>query len=274
MNNHTGYFVNVQRGIACFGSYHRSAATFDLSNRERIGKFTVGSSKRLRRYIRNAKAEYRAIITLTYPPGYGSDGRTAKRDLDAFIKAYRRRSGDDHKWSVVWFLEWQQNGRLHFHLFGTNFINHDWVAETWARIVGSKNPNHLKAGTSIEKIRGGRPSLIAYASKYASKIEQKIPPKGFGWTGRYWGVRGLKTVVEASTSWKAWYHDDPGVFEARENLKKQVLQGGSKKILKKIGERSITIYVWQISNEPYRVRLVTALGEINKALGVCNEKRN
>lgn len=53
----------------------------------------------------------------------------------------------------------------------------------------------LKASTKLEKLRCGLAGARAYALKYALKSEQKEVPDGFSWYGRWWGVRGQRSLV-------------------------------------------------------------------------------
>jgi hypothetical protein len=48
-------------------------------------------------------------------------------------------------------------------------------------------------------LQKGRAGTISYASKYAAKSEQKIVPAEYDNVGRFWGVSGCRTIVEAST---------------------------------------------------------------------------
>jgi hypothetical protein len=84
-------------------------------------------------------------------------------------------------------------------LFSTGEYPHSWVAATWYRIVDSEDERHLRAGTRIERLQSGRAGTISYASKYAAKAEQKIVPPEYENVGRFWGISGCRTTVEAST---------------------------------------------------------------------------
>jgi len=94
-------------------------------------------------------------------------------------------------------MEFQERGAIHFHLFTTNFYPKEWVARSWYEICGTDDTRHLHAGTRIEKIRSGRHGISAYASKYAAKQSQKVIPEKFGWSGRFWGVAGIRMRTSA-----------------------------------------------------------------------------
>lgn len=171
-----------------------------LSDRGIIKEFTPSSAGRLRRYLRECVADYSVFITLTYPSGNGFDGSRAKRDLSAFVKRYKRlaeRSHQQKAFSAFWFMEFQERGSIHFHIFGTHFIDKWALSRAWYEVCGTEDIRHYQAGTSAEKIRGGRWGMVAYASKYAAKHVQKKPPSDFGWIGRFWGVYGLRITMAA-----------------------------------------------------------------------------
>lgn len=168
-----------------------------LGGRGQITAFSPRAGARMRRYLRTCAAEYRVFITLTYPREWPTDGSAVKRNLRAFLARYRRASGND-AWSAFWFLEFQERGAPHFHIFGTDRIDHAELARWWYEIVGSGESDHLKAGTSIEALKSGRHGTCAYASKYAAKAEQKVIPPNYFNSGRFWGIEGLRTCMSAT----------------------------------------------------------------------------
>ena len=94
--------------------------------------------------------------------------------------------------SGFWKLEFQKNGRPHYHciLFGLGFercelkLAHfiEWHSNTWFRVVGSGLEKHLNAGTRAEYPKHTE-AARNYISQYAAKQEQQC----HGFTGRYWG---------------------------------------------------------------------------------------
>lgn len=178
--------------------------------------FSSSSAYRMRRYLRETKCKYRSMLTLTYPDRYGIDGKRCKDDLRRFIQELRRNSSNEF-WGCFWFLEFQRNGRIHFHLFCSDFYDKQWISRIWFRIVGSGDDKHLRAGTRIEQIKHGRKATCSYASKYAAKFEQKLIPEGFGWVGRFWGVQGYRARVSAAIFIEK---ASPGALEAQNGVKK------------------------------------------------------
>ena len=218
MNDSTTYFVSAQRDVLITGKFFNGSTARNSCNRENISCFSERSRRRLFSYLRNSVAEYRCFITLTYPPGYGLSGLLCKTELKNFLerlkrlqtKRTNRQIGHDGKtWSVMWFQEWQKNGRLHFHLCATHDFPKEWLSRAWFDIVGSGNNSHLNAGTQIKRLRGGRAGMSKYASKYCSKSSQKVIPKDFGWAGRFWGVWGNSFTVAAAIAYTKQQLENP-----------------------------------------------------------------
>jgi len=167
-----------------------------LSGRGEISSLSSSSAARMRRYLRACRAEYSVFITLTYPRVYPTDGIIVKRHLRRFLDRYAYIAGDG--FSAFWFIEFQERGAPHFHIFGTHEIPKEHLSEMWYRIVDSGDERHLQAGTRIESMRAGRFGTVSYASKYALKQSQKAVPENFTNVGRFWGVAGLRECYAAT----------------------------------------------------------------------------
>ena len=261
----TANYASLQRGLYCRGSYLRDDDRLSsLANREPVAGFSESSRKRLARYIRNSDAIYRVFGTLTYPVGYGNDMAAVKRDIDAFAKRWRRYAAKHWHMptqSLCWFLEFQSSGRAHVHFYSTCWVNLRWLSRVWYEIVGSSDPRHLRAGTNVKKMARGRRDAMRYAVKYATKSEQKVPPLGIEWLGRYWGVRGLRTHVAASISYTDWDAVDGDVNLALENVSSELrLLGKSGVIDRKVIESEhkgrLVLYFWPIDADPVRMRIL------------------
>lgn len=184
-----------------------------------IRVFSRNSQARMRRYLRCCVAEYRVMLTLTYGREFPTDGRLAQQHLKRFIGAYEYHVNREHElaginhgkpFSFFWFKEFQKRGAVHFHAFITHPLDFRLIANIWHRIAGAVDDDaHLRAGTRVEWIRGGRAGLIRYAVKYASKLDQKAVPGTFEKVGRFWGVSGCSMTVSASIGWsyKQIMHD-------------------------------------------------------------------
>ena len=279
--NHTAnqrYYANLQNGRFVCGNYMLPGdRVSNLVERGPITEFTDSSRKRLARYLRNAASEYRVFITLTYPPGFGEDGHVCKRDLKAFGERYKRFCGrvcPGRDWGLVWWQEWQSNGRCHIHLFGTHKCHYKRIARWWFEIVGSGSAKHLAAGTQIKKIRGKKRQIIAYATKYAVKNEQKQVPEGYLHPGRFWGVIGARGTVEATTTWSAYQNESPDVQEALRDLRNEMelaeKQGKATKIVIEKEDYRVTMRVWDPDDYGFRDKLKFHVERIAKVIE--NEK--
>jgi len=182
---------------------------FDGTTRGNISEFSPGSGVRMRRYLRECLADYQHMVTLTYPGFFPTNGPTVKEHLRRFIQEVRRQHTREcefgnikespEDFSAFWFLEFQSRGAPHFHIFLTWAPKRQWVAERWYHIVNSEDDRHLRAGTRTEQLIKGRSGTVAYASKYAAKMEQKAVPEDFKNVGRFWGVTGRRATLSAAT---------------------------------------------------------------------------
>lgn len=174
------------------------------SGRGQVREFSLRSRLRLGDLARDLGEVYRPdiMLTLTYPGDWRTvctSGRKIKRHLGAIRKRIDRYLATIglHEWSALWFLEFQRRGAPHFHLiaWGPRLREMDlrqfrrWLARAWAEVVDhpdvEQRRRHLRAGTGADWMR--RPHF-GYAVKYASKVEQKRVPEGFGDVGRFWGL--------------------------------------------------------------------------------------
>lgn len=124
------------------------------------------------------------FITLTYPTIWDTDWHVWKDNLDKFYFYLRKRLGDC---PCVWKLELQQRGAPHFHImaFTEKWLSMGDLMFAWWEIVGSKQVEHLLAGTQVKRVRSKR-GVMFYASKYLSKVtdESDTPQE----MGRCWGI--------------------------------------------------------------------------------------
>jgi len=155
--------------------------------------------------------------TLTYPKEFPTNGLIFKNDLRKYCQELRRfvkKTASEKQYeqfSAFWFMEFQERGAVHYHLF-TNFdFDKHFVSQLWYRICNTNDERHLRAGTRVEKLKCGRAGTISYASKYAAKQEQKNVPDCVKNAGRFWGIYGNRTSVSAHT--KCGDYDDEKCIE-------------------------------------------------------------
>lgn len=154
-----------------------------------IKKLTDAAKRRMVLMFRNTPG-LRVLVTLTYPGKQDlvpTDGKVVKAHLKAFQEAVKRKYPGI---GAVWFLEFQARGAPHYHMFATLPIDKDWLSETWNRIAGANDPDHLEAGTKVEWLRCPSTAAGAYAAKYSAKAEQKEVPEEYQNVGRFWGSFG------------------------------------------------------------------------------------
>jgi hypothetical protein len=175
--------------------------------RGEITSFSSASRRRLMRLIASLERGERPIfVTMTYPDIFPDDMAKWKRDIDAFGKRLARKHPEA---GFLWRIEFKErkSGRSagktapHFHLlvYGAGYRGLlEWVPVAWWGVVGSKNEDHLSAGTRVERIFswGG---IMRYVGKYIAKRDS-YPD---GWQGRAWGIIGrpnLPWAVEITIS--------------------------------------------------------------------------
>ena len=64
-----------------------------------------------------------------------------------------------------------------------------WVSLTWAEVVASGDPRHVRAGTRVEAIRS-REGVMFYASKYVCKLDTGAAES----SGRFWGIHNAPAI--------------------------------------------------------------------------------
>lgn len=182
------------------------------SRRGVVREFSSRSRRRLREVAHDLGELHKceAMLTLTLPGEWATvcpDGRRFKRHVRVLRKRLGRyfEAHSVREWGALWFLEFQERGAPHLHacFWGVEAVALEamrvWIAAAWADVVGHPDPveraKHEAAGTKWERSRTGH---FGYASKYASKMQQKRVPDGFRDVGRFWGIwRGVapKPVV-------------------------------------------------------------------------------
>lgn len=169
--------------------------------RAEISSFTAGSKRRLRWAASNANPSLVAQFGMTYHHA-NPDGYTAKRHLNAFLMALRRR----FKCGYLWILEFQSRGVLHFHLWLTIPADteglHEFLATTWNRIAEPGDKEHLRVHEHPRNLIPWDMGSGSYLCKYLDKAAQKAVPCGFVGVGRFWGASrdlvGAPDVIEAA----------------------------------------------------------------------------
>lgn len=185
--------VVVKSGIKNGVRYKESVSV--RGKRGKIKEFSKASINRMKLLLRNIDPSLiNSILTLTYPSDYPNNGRETKRHLD-LMKRWLKRHGVKRGF---WFGEFQGRGAHHFHLFLSSFPRGgvEAVSKAWYQIVNSGDPKHLAwhngllSGRKCLELMRNPLAASVYATKYASKMEQKEIPEGFENAGRFWGQWG------------------------------------------------------------------------------------
>ena len=165
-------------------------------SRSKIRDFSPRAARNLMFKARNVVGLV-AMATLTYPGDFPTSGRKVKRDWAAL-----RRWLVHRKLGGLWYLEFQERGAPHLHVYLNGYVGWRELRRAWYRIVASGDEQHLWAGTRIERIRNTH-AVAVYAAKYASKMEQKQVPACYQEVGRFWGLFG-GVKVEPVAELQGW----------------------------------------------------------------------
>jgi len=164
----------------CFGGLRVKPGK--SSSRGRITEWSRKSQKHMNLALREVKDIMKNMVRLSYPADFPCDGRIVAKHRDVFLKRLRRRGI-----RYFWWLEFQERGAPHLHLFIDKDIPKEELSRIWFDVVGSGDLNHLAYGTRIGKIRS-KEKAIGYAMSYAKKESQKVVPDGYENVGRFWGT--------------------------------------------------------------------------------------
>jgi len=158
----------------------------DPGVRKAIFEFSDKSRAHLDHICCNSGHRIKAQVCLTYHDQNPTDGEQIKRDLDRFLKSYRRRFPGE---GYLWVLEFQNRGVPHFHLFLTVMPSREMqkkFARSWVKITNGTNNQywfHARRHAWMKwNMDNGK-----YATKYVEKQEQKNVPQAFQNVGRFWG---------------------------------------------------------------------------------------
>jgi len=232
-----------------------------------VVSFSAGSGLRMRRYLRECRSDYKHMVTLTYPNEFPTNGTETKNHLRRFLQEVQREDRREENYkgvrqlhSAFWFLEFQERGAPHYHIFLNRCPSKKWVSQKWYDIVNSEDIRHFQAGTRTEKLHSGRAGTISYASKYANKLEQKVAPRWFEKVGRFWGVYGDRMTMSADTFVSRRNNADPNVNVYVEKLTqhvKKLVDKGLGEVVRR--EEGVLIVVVHDEAQMQKVRRLVSL---------------
>jgi hypothetical protein len=192
---------SVRRTLVISGN----ALTLNVGNRERVGggrrKKVAGMSKRsasaLMRFINSIEFSAVSFVTLTYR--YNQvDCEQGYKDLRAW---YRKLSNDVGPRCVVWKVERQERGAVHYHLFvidATDGWSRERMVDAWMSVTGQDGDTAArKYGVAVSDfgVLGASDMgvVVAYMAKYTAK-------RGAATDGKAWGILGRKNCKEHKRS--------------------------------------------------------------------------
>ena len=179
--------------------------------------FSEQSAHRLLSVLNSCGVEFKAFITLTLPH-IEYDGKVFKDRINAFMQ---RLDG-----KALWFLEFQERGSPHLHIYYDSFVPFDWVSEVWSNLWLPRlsdlfgwavaHDAYLKmkdASCQVIGIKGFK-HVVGYATKifsYASKGKQKEIPNDYAGCGRFWGCRNFDRSVAADIKSRMVFTDEKAI---------------------------------------------------------------
>lgn len=147
----------------------------------KITEYTPRTAVRLNLHLSEFSEKYKHEITVTYPAEFPTDGLIVRKHRLSLLRKIKD-LGVKHYTTC---LEFQERGAPHIHILVDKWINYRTLKHMWFDIVGSGDPYHLEAGTSIRDIQDITKTRI-YMSAYARKKDQKDVPAGYENVGKWW----------------------------------------------------------------------------------------
>lgn len=208
--------------------------------RQAITEFSPVSRKNLldlfaRLDFQTQKATF---ITLTFKDS--PTAAYAKRCLRTFLKRVFRRFGDI---SIVWRMEYQKRGAIHFHLIAFDIPFYHWklCLADWQKAAGDAKITNVKLEFCYNPKQVRR-----YVSKYIAKVGQSNldTPSNLAvdaFLGRFWGIENRKNLRFAVLV--TFVCEASEVFWTFKRYARRYWQGVNKR-----GACGFTLYVDNIAN--------------------------
>jgi hypothetical protein len=191
--------------------------------RKPVTAFTSKSRLALLRLVSRLKHDAPALfITLTYRQNM-RDHKAAKRHLDLALRWLTRKLPRS---AILWRMEYQRRGAIHFHLvaFDAYGLPLGEFTSYWQKMTGDDSYPDVKF------VQGGRRRLLAYVSKYIAKAEPGLDNATNSeilseteFIGRYWGVFHRAFLPLAERFQMSIIHT--GVFFAFRRFVRRYLKG-------------------------------------------------
>lgn len=147
----------------------------------KIREYTPRTAVRLNLHLTEFSEKYKHEITVTYPAEFPTDGLIVRKHRHELLRRLKRHGVKNY----TTCLEFQERGAPHIHVLVDKWVNFRKLKNMWFKIVGSGDPLHLEAGTSINDIQDITKTRM-YMSAYARKKDQKEVPEGYENVGKWW----------------------------------------------------------------------------------------
>jgi len=155
--------------------------------RQAIYEFSDRSRSHLDHICCNSGHLIKSQFCLTYHHQQPTDGTTVKRDLDRWLKSYRRRNPGS---PYLWVLEFQNRGAPHYHVFLGSKVNRDMqkkMAKSWVRITKGDHKQEWWHNRPDNWMPWQMETASYVLKNYVVKTAQKEVPPSFQNVGRFWG---------------------------------------------------------------------------------------
>lgn len=174
--------------------------------RDKVRVFSKKSRERLALVAKETDVEFKTFITLTYGVNFPHSGKRVKNHLHRFLGLMKKHFG---KFDYLWFFEFQKRGAPHLHMMTTLCKPNQWERQTFAslwaidvqgledwkysrlkdrrRFMDCSNVIEFHLRPRQWEPLKSKEGAARYATKYALKMIQKVPPVWFQDTGRFWG---------------------------------------------------------------------------------------
>ena len=131
-----------------------------------------------------------------------TSGLRCKNDLDAWFAALGRLFGERVDWGVIWVMEFQKRGALHYHFIlktPSALSAEQWheIIDAWLRIVGETNDVYaalhgceLSMVQDIRRVKVYECKYMGKSGRNNAKAYEKVCPEWFNDSGRWWGIVG------------------------------------------------------------------------------------
>lgn len=136
------------------------------AKRGAVQGFSAASRRRMQRQLARLKKSVSGLfVTVTYRK-LQRDHKLAKSHLDKLTRWLKRRFPDS---AIVWRMEYQKRGSIHFHLIvlGAVYLDAAEITAYWQNMTGDESYPDVRR-------LDGRAHVLRYISKYLAKLPDQL----------------------------------------------------------------------------------------------------